>query len=133
METSFKKIQEFQTAAFAYLNTHKEETKIVEALKDVLDQLEPVGEEQKKGTTRLQRKHALEDKYGAILRDEKGNYRFSKEGEEKLENELEDMNNHIKEFDLVPALLAEVPKSLEKMFIRKFAGFIFEPDAPTEK
>ncbi|HEV7379964.1 MAG TPA: hypothetical protein VGN64_09240, partial [Dyadobacter sp.] len=102
-----------------------DETKVKTALQDVLEQVEAIRAKHDKHSTRIRRKHAAEDKYGCILRDDKGAYRFTKAGEEKAEDELTDLHEDESLVEIEPVIV-EVPDEFPREILRYFKGFVFE-------
>lgn len=125
METSYKKTFEFRNAAQAFLATEKDETKLKTALEDVVEQISEVSAKFNKHSTRIRRKHAAEDRNGCILKEENGNYKFTKEGEEKADNELDEMFEEIRTLDIDPVFV-DIPDKFSRTLIKHFKGFVFE-------
>lgn len=129
MHTSYKKAFEFRNAANKFLKEHKDETKLKTAIEDVLEQFEDVDAKFAKHSNRIRRKHAAEDpKNTTILREENGAYKYTKEGEEKVEDELEEMIEEERDLDIEPVFV-EVPEGFPRQLVKYFKGFVFEPDA----
>jgi len=133
METTFKRVFEFQKASYAFLDVNKADTKLTGAIRDVLEQLEPVNNQYTKAVNKIKRNNAAEDGYGCIMRDESGNYKYKKEQEEAMENQIEDLNNLKQGFDIDPCLIDAIPKGLDKIYFKKFVGFVFTHDTPIEE
>ena len=127
MQTTYRKIIEFNNAGAQYLQTKGEEdTKFSEALKSVIEELETVLDGYSKKLTKINRKHCLEDpKTTAILRDDKGQYQYNKDGEEKRDDELEELLDHVADFD-IDTEFVEPPADLHKVYIKKFTGFVIK-------
>ncbi|MDQ6482233.1 hypothetical protein [Dyadobacter sp. LHD-138] len=129
MHTSYKRTFEFRSAAVNYLSTEKDETKLKSALEDVLEQIPDIQENFEKFSKRIKRKHAAEDRHGCILREENGGYKFTKDGEEKAEDELEEMMEDRTHVEIDPVLV-DIPQDFPRSLLRYFKGFVFEQTEP---
>jgi tRNA splicing ligase len=125
METSYKKVFEFQSAANQFIAQNPEETKLKSALEDLLEQVPDIRDKFNKHSNRIRRKHAAEDKYGCILREENGGYKFTKAGEEKAEDELQELLESTELVEIDPVIV-DKPSDFPKELIRFFKGFVFE-------
>ena len=125
METSYKRTFEFESAATQFINQNPDETKLKTALEDVLEQVPTIREKFNKHSNRIRRKHAAEDKHGCILREENGGYKFTKAGEEKAEDELQDLLEST-EFVEIEPVFVDKPTDFPRELVRYFKGFVFE-------
>lgn len=130
METSYKNAFRFVEVAQALIKEETEkDTKFVAALNSVIEQIDEQREGYGKKLLKIQRKHAAEDKFGCILRDERGNYRYKKDQEEAMEERIEELFNHESSVEFEPeyvdqeSLPADLPKHVRKFLV----GFIIEP------
>lgn len=130
MKTSYKKAFEFQQVALAYLEDVKEETKLSAALQEVVDQIPEHAETYNKLRRKKERSYASTDsKTTCILRDERGQYKYTIAQEEALEDELneiyEDENTVYIEHEYVQD--EDIPKDLHRQLRKIFAGFVIKP------
>ncbi|CAG5072882.1 hypothetical protein DYBT9623_04422 [Dyadobacter sp. CECT 9623] len=133
METSYKKAFRFTDVARTFINDQEDqETKLVYALNSVVEQIDEQREAYSKKVTKLQRKYAAEDKFGCILRDDKGNYRYKKDQEEVLEEKLDELFNHEDSVEFEPEYVdvASLPEKLPSFLRKTFSGFVIEPSEP---
>ncbi|MCF2498388.1 hypothetical protein [Dyadobacter chenhuakuii] len=128
--TSYKKAFEFAQFASNYVvNTENRETKIVEALQSVIEQIDEHRERYQKKLVKIQRKHAAEDKLGCILRDDHGNYRYRKDDEELMEEKIEELFNQEDSVEFEPDYVdtRSIPAHLPALLRKKFIGFVIQP------
>ncbi|SDE82399.1 hypothetical protein SAMN04487996_107100 [Dyadobacter soli] len=140
METSYKNAFRFVDVAQALLKDESEEdTKFVAALNSVIEQINDQREEYGKKVVKIQRKHAAEDKFGCILRDDRGNYRFKKDQEEAMEAKIDELFNHESGIEFDPEYVDEesLPSDLPKHARKWLVGFVIAPaeveQTPAEK
>lgn len=74
-----------------------QQTKVQKKLFKMYEKLKPHSEEYQKQVEELRLDNAATDDRGLLLVDEKGGYKFNKEGIKNLSKQLEDLSN--KEFD----------------------------------
>lgn len=93
-----------------------QETKVQKKLFKFYERLKPLHEEYNKQRDELRLDNAAVDEKGILITDEKGDYKFSKEGVKKLTKDIDTLNQ--KEFDFK---LIEVinPNGLEKLTFLK--------------
>ncbi len=125
MKTTYKKLLEFNQIASAFVASEKEETKLKNFVEDAIDAIKDEVTAFNSRLTKKRRKHAAEDNWGAILRDERGNYRYTKDGEEALEAEIEEDLNREVDIEL-DGYFSPVPETLPKGLVKAFTGFVFE-------
>ena len=77
-----------------------QETKIQKKLFKLYEKIKPFHEEYAKQRDELRLDNAATDDKGILLMDEKGEYKFNKEGVKKLTKDIEALNE--KEFDFKP-------------------------------
>lgn len=70
-----------------------DETKVQKKLIKIYEKLKPYMESNTEKANDLRLDNAFVDDKGILLLDEKGNYRFSKEGIKKLNKQLQDLDN----------------------------------------
>ena len=78
----------------------RQETKIQKKLFKLYEKVKPFHEEYNKQRDELRLDNAAVDEKGILLTDEKGEYKFNKEGVKKLTKDIEALNE--KEFDFKP-------------------------------
>jgi hypothetical protein len=78
----------------------KQETKVQKKLFKLYEKLKPVHEDYNKQRDELRLDNAATDDKGVLIMDEKGDYKFNKEGVKKLTKDVEALNE--KEFDFKP-------------------------------
>jgi hypothetical protein len=78
----------------------KQETKVQKKLFKLYEKVKPFHEEYNKQREELRLDNAATDDKGVLLTDEKGEYKFNKEGVKKLTKDIETLNE--KEFDFKP-------------------------------
>ena len=78
----------------------KQETKVQKKLFKLYEKVKPVHEDYNKQRDELRLDNAAVDEKGILLTDEKGEYKFNKEGVKKLTKDIEALNE--KEFDFKP-------------------------------
>jgi hypothetical protein len=77
-----------------------QETKTQKKLFKLYEKVKPFHEEYNKQRDELRLDNAATDDKGIVLVDEKGEFKFNKDGFKKLTKDIEDLNN--KEFDFKP-------------------------------
>lgn len=77
-----------------------QETKIQKKLFKLYEKLKPTHEDYNKQRDELRLDNAAVDEKGILLTDEKGEYKFNKEGVKKLTKDIEALNE--KEFEFKP-------------------------------
>ena len=77
-----------------------QETKTQKKLFKLYEKVKPFHEEYNKQRDELRLDNAATDEKGIVLVDEKGEFKFNKDGFKKLTKDIEDLNN--KEFDFKP-------------------------------
>lgn len=78
----------------------KQETKVQKKLVKLYEKLKPFHESYNSQREELRLDNAATDDKGILVLDEKGEYKFNKEGIKKLTKDIEALNN--KEFDFKP-------------------------------
>ncbi len=75
---------------------------------------------------KIRRKYAATDKKGYILRDSQNNYVYTKESEEKCQEELEQLVNNVIEFTPSYCPKKDLPKNLLPAELATYKGFVIE-------
>lgn len=135
METSYKKAFRFVEVARAYIaSVEEQDTKFIAALTSVADQIDEQREAYGKKILKIQRKFAAEDKFGCILRDDKGNYRYKKDQEEAMEERIEELFEHPDSIVYDPDFVRSksIPEKLPVYVRKTFTGFVIEPEKEVE-
>lgn len=70
------------------------------------------------------------DKDGMLIVDEKGNYRYKKEGAKQLQSRLRELGRT--EVEIEPYYASELPKDLNPAFYEFFVPFVIEDEEPKE-
>jgi hypothetical protein len=78
----------------------KQETKVQKKLFKLYEKVKPFHEDYNKQRDELRLDNAATDDKGILLADDKGDYKFSKEGVKKLTKDIDALNE--KEFDFKP-------------------------------
>ena len=104
-----------------------QETKVQKKIVKIFEKIKPVVEEFQAKVDELRLDNAQEDEKGTLLLDEKGGYKFSKEGIKTLTKQIADLENQ----DIAFTILNIVnPQGLEKLsFLKDFTlGIDFVED-----
>lgn len=121
----------FINFARGYLQQHKEQTKFRYALERMEKRLGPQCEAYTEALADLQIEHAATDENQAILTDEKGNFRYTKDGlraRHKAQKELVE-----KPVEIEPYLATEVPEDLGETEKIVASGFVMPELPPKEQ
>jgi hypothetical protein len=81
-----------------------QETKVQKKLVKLYEKVKPFHEEYTKQRDELRLDNAATDDKGILLLDEKGEYKFNKEGIRKLAKDIEDLNNKEFSFKLIEVI-----------------------------
>lgn len=137
IKKTFKQLDQFDRVATAYLKrsgfysekewTDKPVTKLVTAIKNVYKQIGKLRTEQlNEEITTAQINNALEDAVTkALLTDEGGGYKYSKEGMLKLRKDIEAI--YSTEVDVHQRIVDISESDLDEDEIEAFEGILFEP------
>lgn len=108
-----------------------QETKTQKKLFKLYEKVKPFHEEYNKQRDELRLDNAAVDEKGIVLVDEKGEFKFNKDGFKKLTKDIEDLNN--KEFDFKPIEVINT-NGLEKLtFLKDWTtGIVFEEEEEEE-
>lgn len=104
-----------------------EETKVQKKLIKIYEKLKPYMESNNEKANELRLDNASVDDKGILLTDEKGGYKYSKEGVKKLTKQLQDLDNEEFVFEKINITN---PEGLEQfVFLRDWVtGVTFEED-----
>lgn len=104
-----------------------EETKVQKKLIKIYEKLKPYMESNSEKANELRLDNASVDDKGILLTDEKGGYKYSKEGVKKLTKQLQDLDNEEFVFEKINITN---PEGLEQfVFLRDWVtGVTFEED-----
>jgi hypothetical protein len=101
MEQTKKKYKDLNVLVNSINNViGKQETKVQKKLFKLYEKVKPAHEDYNKQRDELRLDNAAVDEKGILLTDEKGEYKFNKEGVKKLTKDIEALNE--KEFDFKP-------------------------------
>ena len=101
METTKKKYKDLNVLVNSINNViGKQETKVQKKLFKLYEKVKPAHEDYNKQRDELRLDNAAVDEKGILLTDEKGEYKFNREGVKKLTKDIETLNE--KEFDFNP-------------------------------
>jgi len=101
MEQTKKKYKDLNALVNSINNViGKQETKVQKKLFKLYEKVKPAHEDYNKQRDELRLDNAAVDEKGILLTDEKGEYKFNKEGVKKLTKDIETLNE--KEFDFKP-------------------------------
>lgn len=130
MRTSFRKLINFTTVAGAYLNEHKAETKLVYALNRTVTQAAKLNDKLQELLNEIDVDCCATEKRGEeeiILRDERGNLMYSKEGlKQRNKRKVELLDREDVEFE--PYFATKLPARLTDAEIDAFTGFVIKPE-----
>lgn len=104
-----------------------EETKVQKKLIKIYEKLKPYMESNSEKANELRLDNASVDDKGILLTDEKGGYKYSKEGVKKLTKQLQDLDNEEFVFEKINITN---PEGLEQfVFLKNWVtGVTFEED-----
>lgn len=106
---------------------NNEETKVQKKLVKIFEKVKPVIEEYQDKINELRLDNASVDDKGILLTDEKGAYKFSKEGVKNLSKQLQDLDNQEFTFEKINVVN---PQGLDKFTFLKdwLTGVTFEEE-----
>ncbi len=104
-----------------------QETKIQKKLFKIFEKIKPILEEYNEKVNELRLDNASADSEGMLLVDEKGGYKFSKEGVKVLTKQISDLDNSEFHFEKINVVN---PQGLEEFIFLKdwVTGVPFEAD-----
>jgi hypothetical protein len=106
---------------------NNEETKVQKKLVKIFEKVKPVIEEYQDKINELRLDNASVDDKGILLTDEKGGYKFSKEGVKTLNKQLQELDNQEFTFEKINVVN---PQGLDKFTFLKdwLTGVTFEEE-----
>lgn len=124
MKTTIEKLFQFRRVAQAIYSKEKERTKFTYALKKVLDKTECHEKSAIDATEDAKVELALTDARGVFERDEKGEFKYTRENLSKLAKK----NREIlaREIEVEVHLCKEIPEGLSLNVQDALAGFVIE-------
>jgi len=104
-----------------------EETKVQKKLIKIFEKVKPIIQEYQDKINELRLDNASVDDKGILLTDEKGGYKFSKEGVKTLNKQLQDLDNQEFTFEKINVVN---PQGLDKFTFLKdwLSGVTFEEE-----
>ena len=91
----------------------QQETKVQKKLFKIFEKLKPYQEQYQTEVEILRLDHAQEDEKGAVILDDKGQYKFTKEGIKKLTSDINALNEQEFTFDKINVVN---PEGLSEFF-----------------
>lgn len=129
MKKNFEQMVTFRLYAGAYLkNLNGEKTKLSYAIEKVDKKLQNYFDEYNEAVNDVRIDNAATDDNGVLLTDEKGNFRFTKEGlkaKNKADKRLSEEWGE-KKFNVDAYFTTEIPEDLSEEMQSAFAGFVIE-------
>ena len=122
MKLTIKQINEFSIVGSAYMKDHN--NKLSYAIRKVNKNITSVVESINENIEDLRIEHCSVDEKGNVLKDEKGNYKFSKDGLRALAKAVKELNNKI--FEIEPFFATEIPDDLTEEQKEIFTGLVIE-------
>jgi hypothetical protein len=108
-----------------------QETKIQKKLFKLYEKVKPTHEDYNKQRDELRLDNAATDDKGVLIMDEKGDYKFNKEGVKKLTKDIEALNE--KEFDFKPIEVINTNGLDKFIFLKDWTtGIIFVEEEEEE-
>ena len=128
------KYKQIQEVAF-FINQVSDtnvETKTIKKLMKIAEKLKIYQDEHNAKVQELRLDNAAVDKDGILVLNEKGDYRFTKEGLKKLQDQLKELGE--KDFDFKPIEIVN-PDGLENFIFLKdwTTGITFNPELENEE
>lgn len=127
MKVSYKQVIDFVNSASNYLRIHPEKNKLQYALSKLIKRGASVYSEYSDKIEDSRIDNCEVDEKGVILHDDRGQFRFSKDGLKKFNKAQRDLAKE--QVDFEPHILSEkdLPKDLEQSFRDDFEGFVISP------
>lgn len=122
MKSTYRNLVGFINAAAHYTQVHPEETKLKYALSKVQKRAMSAVERYNEQLEDLRVQHCAEDAEGIVLRDDKGNYKFTKEGLNTLNKAQRALVEQ--EVEVEEHLVTDLPEGLTSDEKEVFAGFV---------
>lgn len=126
MNKTYQECFEFFSAASQWISKHEEESKFKYALTKLSRKITKLQEKYREHVEERNIEHCATDKDGVILRDEQGQYKYTKD-------ELIKRNREVTEFyksqtQIEPHFVSEVPSDLTSLEKEVFEGFVLKPE-----
>lgn len=123
---TYEQIENFSIRADFYYQSTTGETKLKAFVKKAVANISPILKSHNEKLSDLRIDNALEDEKGAIMTDEKGNYKFSKEGLKKLNKEVRELYQVEYEFTPyeIPEYIKNYDNNLDDSLLELFEQFI---------
>ena len=128
MKITYEKLFQFNAIAGAYLQK-EQDTKLKYAINKVAKRLTKAFENYNEMVADIKRDHCYTEK-DIIVRDEKGEYKYTKENEKKMTKAVKDLINNEIEFE--PYFVLNIPEGLTEIEIESFEGIVLSPEHATE-
>jgi len=121
------KYKQIQEVSFYINQIDVNETKTIKKVMKIAEKLKPYQEEHNAKIQELRLDNAAVDKDNVLILNEKGDYRFTKEGLKKLQEQLKELGE--KDFDFKPIDVVN-PEGLEDFIFLKdwTTGITFNPE-----
>lgn len=123
MNTTYKKLIQFRTAASAYIEEVENKSIIAETIDDIITETNDLMADCDKRRNRLRRKFATKDPKTSVLLRVDGELQFTEDGENDLEDAFEELLNE-EVHTLAVVLSNEITESIPRKFKNAFKGFI---------
>lgn len=124
MKTAYRKLVKFSNVGRAYIAEKPEKTKVEYALTKMLNRIQSEAEKYAELQEDILLEHAYEDEKGRVVRDERGAYFYTKEGEKAKNKALRDLANQ--ETGEIEPHFVKIPNGFNESLVEAFTGFIFE-------
>ena len=134
VKTTFEKFLEFLTAGNIYQASLKSKnksgaeakTKLSYAIEKVIKMNKSAIDYYNEALEDVRIDNAAVDEKGVLLTDEKGSYRFTKDGIKKFNADIKALK--AKEYEFHAHIISELPADLDESLIKALAGFVIEGD-----
>jgi predicted nucleic acid-binding Zn-ribbon protein len=136
MVTTYRKLIDFFSLANNYLQAAEEakekDTPLSDALTDAIQDWKPEIDKYNKQLMKLRRKFAEKDKKTTVLlKDKHGNYQFTENGENDLDDAVEELLEE--EVHIDTDYVSEIPEDLHRGYLKGFKGFVIDPNYQPKK
>lgn len=126
MEKTYQECFEFLSAASQWIAGHEEESKFKYALTKLSRKLSRVQEKYRETVEEINIDHCATDPGGVILRDERGQYKYTKEELKKRNKKVNGLFHEV--VTVEPHYATEVPETLTDLEKEVFDGFVLKLD-----
>lgn len=139
MTTTYNEVLEFRAGAQHYEKKEKEkaekekrsrdrDSKLSYALRKVFKRTTGILEKHDEAMQDLTAEYAATDDNGVFLENERGGFRFTKEGKKALNEAERKLRKAGVDISDVAYYASEIPKDLDPDYIEIFKGFVINPD-----